>query len=264
MTSPESRRFSGFGSNREYFPVTTEESWVWDVEQDKPKIGMRVNPTTETPEQQPRPDAENSDEENLNFHFLPHYPSYGQRYPGGGGGHSTGIVGASHNQLTPGYGGYKRHKYFHAHFEDPKSKKNCPPSFSVEFDLPNSIEGEPPKIVDDVLLPPSPRYTPTTTTAPTMIPEVATEPTIVPDPIPPTTLPDEEMTELERQRMEKMKLVNSDLCGISINTRIIGGEDAGINQFPWMARLAYRNRSELIVGNHGLFKKLRSFIYYSK
>lgn len=58
------------------------------------------------------------------------------------------------------------------------------------------------------------------------------------------TISTDAMTELENRRTEKMKLINSDLCGISINTRIIGGEDAGVNQFPWMARLAYRNKSE--------------------
>lgn len=41
----------------------------------------------------------------------------------------------------------------------------------------------------------------------------------------------------------KAELLNGPLCGLSIISRIMGGEDAGPGQFPWMTRLAYRNRS---------------------
>lgn len=232
----ESKRFGfNFGTKREYFPVTTEESWVWDVEQNQP-AQRHARPTKAKTDFW---DESNEDE----YPIHSRYPSFGQRHPG-------------HNQLMPfggGGGHFKKGKNFFAHFEDPRSNKNCPPSFSVEFDLPNSIEPEPPKIVNDIVLPPSPRYTPTTTTTTTISPVA-----LVPDPTEPTTtiaVPEptanvvptisaNAMEELESQRTEKMKLLNSDLCGISINTRIIGGDDAGINQFPWMARLAYRNRSE--------------------
>lgn len=229
----DGKRFgSGFGSKREYFPVTTEESaWVWDVEQSKSAVGP-TQPTTHA--RQPIPE-DSSDEDYFPIHSR--YPNFGQRHPG-------------YNHINPGWGPKKNFKNFFAHFEDPKSKKNCPPSFSIEFDLPNSIEPEPPKIVNDIVLPPSPRYTPTTTTTEmpltTLIPD-ATEPPPAPvtEPIPVVpTISANAMSQLEVQRAEKMKLINSDLCGITINTRIIGGEDAGVNQFPWMARLAYRNKSE--------------------
>lgn len=230
----ESKRFgSGYGSKREYFPVTTEESsWVWDVEKSKPSTAAR---NSGGPGKKPiHPDSSEYD-----FPIHSRYPNFGQRYHPG------------HNHLTPGWG-HKKGNNFFAHFEDPRSNKNCPPSFSVEFDLPNSIEPQPPKIVNDIVLPPSPRYTPTTTTSTTQMPPPATmtpdatEPTVVvtePVPIAPT-LSTNAMIEVESRRTEKLKLINSDLCGISINTRIIGGEDAGINQFPWMARLAYRNKSK--------------------
>lgn len=211
-----------FGSKREYFPVstTTEDSaWVWDVEQREPQ------PKT--------PFRGDSGEDFYPIHSR--YPSFGQRHH-------------NHNHISPGWG-QKKGKHFYTHFEDPKSEKNCPPSFSIEFDLPNSIEPQPPRIVNDIVLPPSPRYTPTTTpeTPTTMIPDATETPTVTESmPVMPTISTDA-MTELESRRTEKMKLINSDLCGISINTRIIGGEDAGVNQFPWMARLAYRNKSEYYV-----------------
>lgn len=220
---PHLPRFGGnFGKAHEYFPVATteESSWVWDVEQDN-SAGRTA-----------KPHNDHHDDFEDNNHYHPGYSGFGQRFPG-------------HNHLAPGWG-YKRGKFFFANFEDPKSHKNCPPPFSMEFDLPNSIEPEPPKLVNDIVLPPSPKYTPTTTTiSPSVIPDAtpdtppATEP---PEPMP--TISPNAMDELEGQRMEKMKLINSELCGISVNTRIIGGVDAGINQFPWMARLAYRNRSE--------------------
>lgn len=33
-------------------------------------------------------------------------------------------------------------------------------------------------------------------------------------------------------------------CGISVNTRLLGGDAVVPGQFPWFARIAYRNRSE--------------------
>lgn len=101
------------------------------------------------------------------------------------------------------------------HFEDPKTNKNCPPAISNEFELPDGFKHVVPPI--HIHLPP---------------------------PIPPIFDQNTKVTN-QMSRIEKMKLINSEYCGISINTRIIGGEDAGPGQFPWMARLAYRNKSEL-------------------
>ncbi|CAD7084974.1 unnamed protein product [Hermetia illucens] len=44
-------------------------------------------------------------------------------------------------------------------------------------------------------------------------------------------------------RQPVKRFVNSPLCGISVNTRIVGGREIAPGQFPWMARLAYRNRT---------------------
>jgi len=33
-------------------------------------------------------------------------------------------------------------------------------------------------------------------------------------------------------------------CGISVESRLLGGEQATAGQYPWLARIAYRNRSE--------------------
>ncbi|KAL7730413.1 hypothetical protein ACLKA6_016642 [Drosophila palustris] len=37
--------------------------------------------------------------------------------------------------------------------------------------------------------------------------------------------------------------LNSEDCGISLSTRIQGGEEAQPGQYPWLARIAYRNRT---------------------
>jgi len=39
--------------------------------------------------------------------------------------------------------------------------------------------------------------------------------------------------------------INSADCGISLTTRIQGGEQAQPGQYPWLARIAYRNKSKL-------------------
>lgn len=102
---------------------------------------------------------------------------------------------------------------FIANYEDPNSLKNCPPAFSAEFVLPeNHTFYKKPE---------------TATTPVPRIPEITT-------PAPPFVIPDMET---------KMSLINSESCGRTIGSRIMGGEDAGIGRFSWMGRLAYRNKS---------------------
>lgn len=38
--------------------------------------------------------------------------------------------------------------------------------------------------------------------------------------------------------------VNPRDCGISLSTRLLGGQSAAPGQYPWLARIAYRNRSK--------------------
>lgn len=112
---------------------------------------------------------------------------------------------------------FRKHEFLF-HFEDPATNKNCPPAISNEFELPDDFKH--------------------------VVPPIAIN---IPLPLVPITTP--QMAEWNNngnqalRREEKMKLVNTEYCGISVNTRIIGGEDAGPGQFPWMARLAYRNKS---------------------
>ena len=37
----------------------------------------------------------------------------------------------------------------------------------------------------------------------------------------------------------KLRLLQMDLCGTSVNERIVNGKRADLSQFPWMARLGY-------------------------
>lgn len=40
-----------------------------------------------------------------------------------------------------------------------------------------------------------------------------------------------------------LNLINNEQCGRTLSTRISGGEDAGFGEFPWMARIAYMNKT---------------------
>ena len=116
----------------------------------------------------------------------------------------------------------KNQSPFIAYHEDPQTRKNCPPSFSSEFRLPSNhtfyTEQE-----NDSAVP--------TTNAPIVAP-----PTTVPTTAAPAVTTDSTTTGKER-------LINAADCGNSLGSRIVGGEDAGVGRFPWMARLAYRNKS---------------------
>jgi hypothetical protein len=111
---------------------------------------------------------------------------------------------------------------FYANHEDPGSMKNCPPPFSEEFKLPkNHTFYKEPEV--------------TTTIAPRV--EVTT----------PAPQNPESLVLITPEMQAKMYLINEDACGRSVGSRIIGGEDAGVGRFSWMARLAYRNKSALIL-----------------
>lgn len=106
--------------------------------------------------------------------------------------------------------------HFFFHFEDPtRTFKNHPPSFSHEFELPEHFRD---------IVPVTPVVRPTVVAVTTPRPHITPTPGTVGPP------------------SDKLKLINGESCGLSVNTRIIGGEDADPGQFPWMARLAYRNK----------------------
>uniref|UniRef100_A0A182R0N8 CLIP domain-containing serine protease n=1 Tax=Anopheles farauti TaxID=69004 RepID=A0A182R0N8_9DIPT len=121
------------------------------------------------------------------------------------------------------------------HFEDPKTMKNCPPEI-----YPNSVEtpSRPPKpyvapIMRTTKRPAVALGTNRLSETTTMVPVTTEVPATTTDLVTtvlPTVVPDQPM-------------INAPLCGLSVNTRIIGGETEVPGQFPWMARLAYRNRT---------------------
>lgn len=190
-----------------HFNPTTEEPWIWDVEE---------KTTTIPPHHHINLNNRFGATDNSDFHnFLqPEKTEFGD-------------VDSSFNEFHQPF--YKRktpkplrkHEILF-HFEDPTTYKNCPPAISHEFELPDDFKHVVPAIaINNLPLP--------------AIPEATTQ-----------TAEWNERGNQTLSREEKMKLVNTDYCGISVNTRIIGGEDAGPGQFPWIARLAYRNKSKFV------------------
>ncbi|XP_052863582.1 uncharacterized protein LOC128270220 [Anopheles cruzii] len=125
-----------------------------------------------------------------------------------------------------------------AHFEDPKTMKNCPPEIYPGHDAerPTKVYIAPimrtttgrPVAVGSGSVRLAAGITTTVPAIPTTnLPATTTDSVAT---VLPTVLPDAPM-------------VNTPLCGLSVNTRIIGGETEVPGQFPWMARLAYRNRT---------------------
>ncbi|XP_062557098.1 CLIP domain-containing serine protease B9 [Armigeres subalbatus] len=120
-------------------------------------------------------------------------------------------------------------------FEDPETMKNCPPVISSadEFDRPTT----------KVYVAPAVRRRPTTTTSTTtMTPRrlvlSGTRTAITPITSNPIIDPNASLVS-----PVSPPVINDALCGLSVNTRIIGGETEIPGQFPWIARLAYRNRT---------------------
>lgn len=111
----------------------------------------------------------------------------------------------------------KKLKTFHPKYQDHKTNKNCPTPFSEEFTLPPNHRFFQSKSQETTT-----STTTTTTTTTTLAPPPLTTPSELPS---------------------KLALINRENCGQSSNMRIIGGEDAGVGRFMWIARLAYRNKT---------------------
>ncbi|XP_058812983.1 CLIP domain-containing serine protease B9 [Topomyia yanbarensis] len=141
-----------------------------------------------------------------------------------------------------GYGKGSGHEYkynFITSFEDPKTLKNCPPVIYP---------------VEDVARASNPYVSPairrrTTTVRPRAIASnTRTGQEIAPavEPVSVTATVTEAPVAETTTRLTAIvapPVINDALCGLSVNTRIIGGETEIPGQFPWMARLAYRNRT---------------------
>ncbi|XP_055541343.1 CLIP domain-containing serine protease B9 [Wyeomyia smithii] len=143
----------------------------------------------------------------------------------------------SKNQF--GYGkAEQEHKYnFIPSFEDPKTLKNCPPVI-----YPTSAVTR----ANNPYVAPAVRKR-TTTVRPRAVSSnaragvlntVVEAVTVVT-----TEAPLIETTARLVATVPPPPIINDALCGLSVNTRIIGGEAEIPGQFPWMARLAYRNRT---------------------
>lgn len=176
---------------RTFRETTSEKPWIWDVAVDQTKPA-KVKPTNvfnrlndDAHYQRPN-DVHVPQKPSKNFHT------------------------------------YKPKKYHYFEFEDPRTFRNCPPSFSPDFHLPpnfrhikpfrnfhhipagydsNRLDGE-----HNFIFP----HVPTLTIDPPAFSSHAPK-------YPPN----------------KLNLINSENCGISINSRIIGGDDAIPGQFPW-------------------------------
>lgn len=106
-------------------------------------------------------------------------------------------------------------------FEDPQTARNCPTSISADVALPDHLKDE--AALPPMSVPGRPAATVLATGDDVAAPAVG---------------------QSDARPQPQLMVVNGPNCGVSISTRIIGGEDAGPGQFPWMARLAYRNRSK--------------------
>ncbi|XP_055849493.1 phenoloxidase-activating factor 3 isoform X2 [Episyrphus balteatus] len=119
-------------------------------------------------------------------------------------------------------------------FEDPRTRKNCPPAFEDGFNEEiyiNSKKKQLKPFIDphgydsfDALY----GYP-----APSGFKFSKLEPTVDPS--------------VDKRIIEnddfKPNLLNSEYCGLSVNTRIVGGKDSGPGQFPWIARVGYVNKT---------------------
>lgn len=201
---PRSRRHS-YDDDYDHRYTTTEKPWVWGVEEDSSynKLGPYDHKNTVH-------NRFNYDWEFYNFkHMFDNFPSHYRPHHHG-------------HQKNP------KKKFFFFDFEDPRTFQNCPPSISDEFEAPNELKNVKPVKDFHPILVPMDASNPSVVTVinpaesnsvfSTGLPPTTTQPT----PVDPNALP-----------TDKLSLINAASCGLSINNRIIGGEDAGPGQFPW-------------------------------
>lgn len=122
----------------------------------------------------------------------------------------------------------KTKKYQFFDFEDPRTFRNCPPSFSPDFHIPPHFQHIKPFKNE--------HHTPQNGHEPNSFDSNSVDnesnfifPNTVNSPMDAPIFP----SRVAKYPLEKLSLINSVNCGISINTRIIGGEDAVPGQFPW-------------------------------
>lgn len=235
----------------------TEKPWVWDVETEHEHSGDQTHIHNTNCDHQHNKHFHHQNNPNYNNNYYQNFnynpfggvnfvPTFQNGFTAGLQDVNTGFIPNNFQNYIPshpnpykGPGNFKFNE-FHPHFEDRRTKKNCPPSFSSEFDIDKTVTVVTPD-------PPSaqlPAQNPAMTLiiVPPVVNDSVTASVEVISTVPPATPPVDDAVILARTA--KRSLINAPLCGTSVNTRIIGGEDAGPGQFPWIARLAYRNTSK--------------------
>lgn len=182
---------------RSFREVTTEKPWIWDSQ------------TKPMKKQQPTNLFNRLNPDDVNWGQQKHRP--------------PNHVHSPKKPITDkNFYSRKTKKYHFFNFEDPHTFRNCPPSFSPDFHIPpyfqhvkpfknfhhisNEVNGIDFNHVDNepnFIFPNSPNDVP--------------------------TFP----SRVAKHPIEKLSLINADNCGISIQPRIIGGDDAVSGQFPW-------------------------------
>lgn len=217
-----------------------DKPWVWDTEIDRHQNEFSIN-----------------DPNNLYHRFEHDFNDNARKSPIS---HNWEYYNFHPNNLNFNLDGKRKSpkskKHYFFEFEDPLTFKNCPKSFSKEFDLPHHFRHiKPIRNTHPMKLPTNVVHTTLQTTEPTvqtttqnsdieitMTAETSTVTAM-------STVTDTTTVSPNNDSIDKNILINTELCGLSVNTRIIGGADADPGQFPWMARLAYRNRSKFSLLN---------------
>jgi hypothetical protein len=214
---PDELRYRRRSFSSRFLPVTTETPetpWVWDVEENR-----------EDTEERPSWGAE------------PIQPTIGMF-------NKFGMIGFPNRNQLPLFD-----KPFFAHFEDRSTRKSCPLYIFPEFEATPEMASFKPVV--PVTSKPVTTLSPVSATTSIAIPVTelvneSPEPVVVTEA--PVTMIAEDVVSVApilTGRAAKIALINPADCGVSVITRIIGGENAGLGQFPWMARLAYRNTCKL-------------------